>query len=100
MTRHEALKRLRHCEPDLRALGIARLAIFGSTARDEARSDSDVDLAAVVDFDAIRKLGPFGFFGIEERIAEMLGTKVDLVTEPARKPRLQAQIDRDRIHVF
>ncbi|MEH3159019.1 MAG: hypothetical protein PGN08_08845 [Sphingomonas taxi] len=46
-------------------------------------------------------LGPFGFFGIEDRIAAMLGgVKVDLVTEPTRRSRLQAQIDRDRVHVF
>ncbi|MFS0772191.1 nucleotidyltransferase family protein [Sphingomonas sp. 1P08PE] len=101
MDKAEALKRLRAREADLRALGIERLSIFGSTARGEDRPDSDVDLAAIMDYDQVRTLGPFGFFGIEDRLAEMLGgVKVDLVTEPSRRPRLQAQIDRDRIHVF
>ncbi len=84
----------------MRQLGIVQLSIFGSTARGEQRSESDVDLAATMDYDQTDKLGPFGFFGIEDRIAGMLGTKVDLITEPTRNPRLQAQIDRDRIHVF
>jgi predicted nucleotidyltransferase len=97
----EALRRLRDREADLRAMGIARLSLFGSTARGEDRSDSDIDLAAIMDYDQVRTLGPFGFFGIEDHIAEMLGgVKVDLVTEPTRRLRLQAQIDRDRIHVF
>jgi uncharacterized protein len=100
VTREEALARLREREADLRALGIVSLSIFGSTARGEERQDSDVDLAAVMDYDQVRTLGPFGFFGIEPEIAAMLGTKVDLVTEPVRKPRLQARIDRDRVHVF
>jgi predicted nucleotidyltransferase len=101
MTRAEVLARLRAREPELRALGIQRLAIFGSTARGDERPGSDVDLAAVVDYAQIRKLGPFGFFGIEDRIAEMLGIKVDFVTEPHEQaPRLQEQIDRDRVNVF
>ncbi|GAA0660534.1 hypothetical protein FHT00_002820 [Sphingomonas insulae] len=101
MTKAEALARLRAREADLRALGIDRLSLFGSTARGEDRSDSDVDLAAVMNYDRVETLGPFGFFGIEDRIGEMLGgVKVDLVTEPARRSRLQAQIDRDRVDVF
>ncbi len=101
MDKTEALARLRAREAELRAMGIERLSIFGSTARGEQRPDSDVDLAAMIDYDAIRGLGPFGFFGIEDRITEMLGAKVDFVTEPHdQAPRLQAQIDRDRVHVF
>ena len=30
----------------------------------------------------------------------MLGVKVDLVVEPARNPRLQERIDRDRLRVY
>ena len=43
---------------------------------------------------------PFGYFGIEGKIEEMLGAKVDFMTEPAQKPWLQEEIDRDRVHVF
>jgi predicted nucleotidyltransferase len=101
MGKAEALKRLRDRGADLRALGIRQLSIFGSTARGDARADSDVDLAAIVDYDAVRRLGPFGFFGIGDRIASLLGAKVDFVTEPhEHAPRLQAEIDRDRVRVF
>ncbi|MBI0476138.1 DNA polymerase III subunit beta [Sphingomonas sp. MA1305] len=100
MTRAEALQRLRAREQELRALGIVHLSLFGSTARDEARQDSDVDLVATIDYDAVRRLGPFGFFGIEGRIAEMIGAPVDFMTEANDEPILQAQIERDRVHVF
>ncbi|WP_174280542.1 nucleotidyltransferase family protein [Sphingomonas bacterium] len=97
----EAVRRLRERERELRALGITQLSIFGSTARGEQGDGSDVDLAAVMDYEQVWKLGPFGFFGIEDQVAAMLGVRVDLITEPqARAPRLQAQIDRDRVHVF
>lgn len=100
MDKAEALRRLREHEPELRAMGIEHLSIFGSTARGEQREDSDVDLVATVDYQRVRKLGPFGFFGIEGKIEEMLGAKIDFMTEPYEQPRLKSEIDRDRVHVF
>jgi predicted nucleotidyltransferase len=44
MKRDEAISRLRQHEADLKRLGVLRLYLFGSTVRDEAREDSDVDL--------------------------------------------------------
>ena len=44
MTRTDAIERLRTHRPELRRLGVDRLYLFGSVARDEARDDSDVDL--------------------------------------------------------
>ncbi len=92
------LTRLKARESELRDLGIASLSLFGSTARGEARPDSDVDLAAT--FDENAGIGLFEFADIMERLRMMLDTPVDLVGEPARKPRMQAEIDRDRIRVF
>jgi hypothetical protein len=98
MTKADALARLRAREADLRAMGIERLSIFGSTARGEERADSDVDLAAKLRRDM--RIGLVEYLDLEERLAELLGAKVDLVSEPARKPRLRAQIDQDRVHVL
>lgn len=97
MKRDEALARLREREPELRALGIERLSLFGSTARDEARDDSDLDL--VVRFRPGLTFA-WGWYWMQDEVAEMMGVPVDMVTEPARRPRLQAQIDRDRVDVF
>jgi uncharacterized protein len=44
MGRDEAIRRLRRHEADLRRLGVEHLYLFGSTARGEAKDDSDIDL--------------------------------------------------------
>jgi predicted nucleotidyltransferase len=98
MDRQTVLNRLSGHERELRALGLKSLALFGSTARGESRPDSDVDLAAKLDEQA--RLDLLDFIGIQERLSELLDVPVDLVSEPARKARLQAEIDRDRVRVF
>ena len=93
-----AIKNLRAMEPDLRALGIVNLSLFGSRARNSATSKSDFDLA--LRFGRDRNIGGFAFADLEHRLARVLDAKVDLVIEPARKARLQRQIERDRKRVF
>jgi uncharacterized protein len=44
MERNEAISKLGAHEADLRRLSVERLYVFASTARGEAREDSDVDL--------------------------------------------------------
>ncbi|NJS15816.1 MAG: DNA polymerase III subunit beta [Sphingopyxis sp.] len=97
MTRSEALARLKAHRIRLEAMGIAHVAIFGSTARDDARDHSDLDLATKLRPDM--RLG-WNYFTLDERVGALLGVSVDLVTEPATRPRLQAEIDRDRVDAF
>ena len=85
-------------EPELRSMGVLSLSLFGSVARGDATAESDVDLAA--ELDHTRKLDLFDLAVINERLSELLGLEVDLVSEPARRARFQAAIDRDRVHVF
>ena len=42
--RDEAISRLQQHEAELKRLGVEHLYMFGSTARGEAKDDSDVDL--------------------------------------------------------
>ncbi len=75
--------------------------MFGSVARGDAGQDSDVDLAVRLSENFSR--GGFDYFGRMdelERLSAILGCKVDVIEEPARKERLQAAIDRDRIRAF
>jgi hypothetical protein len=44
MKREAAIANLRAHEAELKRLGVIRLFLFGSTARDQAREESDVDL--------------------------------------------------------
>ncbi|MDR6788585.1 putative nucleotidyltransferase [Sphingomonas sp. BE138] len=94
----DAIETLKRARVELQAVGVAHLSLFGSMARGDARSDSDIDVAAALHPDV--SFGAFKLVRLERRLAEMLGTRVDLVTEPSDRPRLQAEIDRDRVVVF
>ncbi|WP_298808571.1 nucleotidyltransferase domain-containing protein [uncultured Sphingomonas sp.] len=97
MTRAEALNRLRSHRASLHAMGIEHVAIFGSTARDEATPTSDLDL--FVTFRRDVQLG-WDYLDLDERIGQLLGVPVDLVSDPDRRPRLKAAIERDRVDAF
>ncbi len=98
MDKATAIARLKAHEAELRELGVERLSLFGSTARGEEGPQSDIDLAAR--FAPQAKVGMFGYARVACLLEEILLTKVDLVAEPARKPRMQVAIDRDRVSVF
>ena len=98
MDRQTAIDRLIAHEAELRAMGVTSLSLFGSVARGEAGADSDVDLVARLDDERVRTL--FDMAGVNYRLAEMLGTKVDLVSEGGMKPRFRERVERDRVHVF
>ncbi|GGK99927.1 nucleotidyltransferase [Sphaerisporangium melleum] len=77
----EELDRLRPAIAELCAgYGVVELMVFGSTARGEARRDSDVDLLYVRGFHAIRGLA---FFGLHTELEALLGHSVDLVSKDA-----------------
>ena len=44
MDRQQVIATLRDYEPELKAIGVLSASVFGSVARDEAGSDSDVDV--------------------------------------------------------
>ena len=98
MEREAAIARLKAHEAELRAMGVSGLSLFGSVARGEAGPGSDVDLA--VRFDPAAEVGMFKYGAIAERLRSLLRAPVDLVGEPARTPRMQAEIDRDRALVY
>ena len=98
MDRNAAIARLKPHEAELRAMGVSGLSLFGSVARGEAGPNSDVDLAAR--FDPAAEVGMFKYGTILERLRSLLHAPVDLVGEPARTARMQAEIDRDRALVF
>jgi predicted nucleotidyltransferase len=97
-TADEVIASLRAHASELRAAGIRHLALFGSVARGEAGADSDIDLAVELDPEAHITL--IGLIGLESKLGELLGRRVDLLPEPIHRPRLRANVDRDRRHAF
>ncbi|HTU54758.1 MAG TPA: nucleotidyltransferase domain-containing protein [Acetobacteraceae bacterium] len=97
MEREEVIERLRQHEAELRALGVERLYLFGSTPRGEAREDSDVDLF----FDHPEgSLGLFELMDVKETAARILGRKTDIMTRRSLHPVLRAGIEASAQQVF
>jgi hypothetical protein len=97
MKREEAISRLRRHEADLKRLGVAHLYIFGSTARGEARDDSDVDLF----FDYEKgKFGLFELMDVKEYATSILGRNADIMTRDSLHKTLRRQIEATAERVF
>lgn len=85
MRRDEVIAKLKKTEPALRDLGVAGLYLFGSHARDEAKSDSDVDV--FVDPAPDRDFGFLPFIDAYETIQRRLATPLRSVIRPAQACR-------------
>ena len=75
--------------------GVKSLSLFGSVARNEARSSSDVDL--LVEFN--RPVGYFGLFALQEYLEKLLGCSVDLGTPDSLKPYIRERVEGELIRV-
>ena len=67
---------------------VKRLGVFGSYAKGDNRSDSDLDL--LVEFDVAPTM--FEFVRLERELGTLLGISVDLVMKTALKPEIRKNI--------
>lgn len=80
---------------ELRArFGVIEIGIFGSSARGDASTTSDIDI--VVDFEK-----PIGlqFTELADYLESLLSTKVDVVSKRGIKPRFLPSVEHDLIYV-
>jgi uncharacterized protein len=94
----ETIARLRPLEGELRRRGMLRLYVFGSVARGEQRSGSDIDLMA--DFDPTAPLSIIGLGSIQSRLEEALGCRVNLGLRSSLTPEAAVAAAREAIAVF
>ncbi len=95
MTRDEALAILTAHRDELAALGLRRLAVFGSVARDEAGPNSDVDV--LVEFEGRATLDRYA--GLNDRLEDLLRRPVDLVTVNAVRSFMREAVEEDACEV-
>jgi predicted nucleotidyltransferase len=94
-TRREILSLLAGEKPQLeKRFKVRSLALFGSYARGEQRTDSDVDILVAVD----PSIG-LEFVSLAERIEELLGLPVEVISRRAIKPRRLKFIEQELIYV-
>lgn len=75
--------------------GVRSLSLFGSVARDEARPDSNVDV--LVEFEGPTTFD--GHIGLLIFLEDLLGRRVDVLTDKGIKSRLRPLIDQDLVRV-
>jgi predicted nucleotidyltransferase len=98
MTRHEALRRLTRNRERLRAFQVRHIAVFGSTARDQATPHSDVDV--LVEFNQQAQVGLFTFVRLLDFLTDMMGTRIDLATPASLRPEMREEILSEAVRAF
>jgi predicted nucleotidyltransferase len=96
--RERVIQTIRAHEPVLRALGVSQLWLFGSLARGDACSGSDVDVLIAVP--RARKFSLFDLGEVRVELCELLGREVDVVIEADLVPEFRGDIAPDLVGVF
>jgi predicted nucleotidyltransferase len=93
MTKSEVMQRRMDIVRLAAGRGARRIALFGSTARGESTAASDVDF--LVEFGAGRSLLDHG--GLLMDLQDLLGCRVDVVSERALRPRFRERVLREAL---
>jgi len=97
MKRADVIRLLKRHEAELKKLGVQRLFLFGSVARDDGKDDSDIDLF----FDHAKgQLGLYELMDVKERAQEILGRRTDIMTRASLHPVLREKIEETALRVF
>lgn len=94
----EVISRLRRNERRLKAEGIRHLSLFGSLARGEAGSDSDIDVLVELDQRKVKDI--LDYAGAVEMIQDIVNAKVDVAQRDRLKRLVARSALRDEIRVF
>ncbi|HHT9114999.1 MAG: nucleotidyltransferase family protein [Planctomycetes bacterium] len=80
----------------LKKKGAKKIAVFGSYARDEEKPGSDIDI--IVEFSERKSL--LELVRIERELSEILGIRVDLLTEKSISPYLIDSIKKEMESIY
>ena len=97
MNRTQTIAKLKSYAEPIKALGATSLFLFGSTARNENNSHSDLDL--FVDYDPTGKFNALDH-DIKLLLEDNLGMEVDVTTRDSLHPMLRDDIENAAIRVF
>jgi len=98
ITLEEIIAKLREIAPAIKAEGVTRLSVFGSRARGDARSDSDLDI--LIDTVARGTSPVFDLFKVMHLIEDATGLQTQISMRDLLKPRVAERIADDLTEVF
>lgn len=96
LSRQLVINTLEHHRESLKKFAVKRILLFGSVARDEANTESDVDL--LVEFE--RPVGLFTFIELKEYLEQILNCSVDLGTPQSLRSTLREVVLKEAIRAF
>jgi predicted nucleotidyltransferase len=95
MGRDDVLTLLAAHRGEIERLGVGSLRLFGSVARGEASADSDVDLLV-----SFRETPTFsGYMKLRIFLEDLLGARVDLITESGLREGVRPFVEKEAIRV-
>jgi predicted nucleotidyltransferase len=82
-----------------RAHHVRRLSVFGSAVRDDFDPEkSDVDVRVEFEDDADQSVKDY--FALHDKLAEMFGRKVDVITSEIENPYLRKIIENTQVTLY
>ena len=98
MNRKDAIIALTQVKPELAGrFGVTTLALFGSTARDIANRESDIDI--LVDLDYSQKIG-LQFIQMKLDLEKLLNREVDLVSSNGMSKYIKPLVDVEKRLIY
>ncbi len=95
LERQEILVKLRQHKQELNALGVKKIALFGSYAKGTAKPDSDIDF--LVELNPVNYLT---LLKVNDYLENLLQHRIDLIRKGAHlKQRFLKAIEKDLIYV-
>lgn len=82
--------------PVIQRYGVKKAGLFGSWARGESNSKSDIDILVEI----VKDVSLFGFIELKLELEEVLGTHVDLVEYNTIKPLLRNRILKEEVVLY
>jgi hypothetical protein len=98
MTREEIIATIRGHSKAIRAEGVSKLAIFGSRARGDNRSDSDLDI--LIDIEPDASFSILNLIGVEHIVQDATGLPTQATMRRSMQPRFAQRISDDILEVF
>jgi predicted nucleotidyltransferase len=98
MERATIIERLHALRPALRSEGVEHLALFGSRARQDHRSDSDLDLLLEIDMGS--RFSILNLVGVEHIVEEATGIPANAFMRRSLEPAFRRSIAADVVEIF
>jgi uncharacterized protein len=94
----DVISKIKPHESALKRAGLLSLYVFGSTARQQATTGSDVDLlfevAPATSFNLLDQAK------LQTMLCDMLNAPVDLIERASLRPQMRARLEQDQVRIF